>query len=287
MRSARSVAHAALRRGSRTVLLTYPGLGLGNYLYFVLRAHMLQRQGRDYRVVQTGGIESWLGSISTLGDYLVRPEEVRVRDRREHITPSFFQAFNDDFTRDQLEDFVSEVLLPAPLFNDWRARAEELREERVLTVNVRRGDYYEVEEFRQIYGFDVESYVRAAVDQAQLEQGRFGRVHVVSDGVAWCRANLRWLHDYADVVSFVGADETPQQHLRDVALSPALVLANSTFSFWGAYISNVVHQHNHGSVWAPRFFGRGLYTSDGSAWQLDPGWRVVEELQEPSPGVAR
>lgn len=279
MRSARDIARTAIRRGDRTVLLTYNGLGLGNYLYFLLHAHTLAAQGRNYRVARVDTIEPWLASLPSLDRYLVRFGDIRLRDRREHIPASFLQGFDQDFSRSELTNFVSDVLLTAPMFQDWHARAAELREERVLTVNIRRGDYYEVEKFRRIYGFDVASYVHDAVREANSKLGPFGRIHVVSDGISWCRTNLPWLHDYSHAVSFVGEDEKPEQHLRDLSLSPVLVLPNSTFSFWAAYISNVVHEHNHASVWAPRFFGRGLYSGDGSAWQLDPWWNVIEDVR--------
>lgn len=277
MSSWRRAVLATVRRGRRTILLTYPGLGLGNHLYFALRAHRLSSARRSYRVALDDGMQPWLAVLPTLRDYYVRPADVRPWDRREHISSTFFQAFGHDFGRNDLEGFIDQKLLSSPLFTGWRERSSQLAQEGVLTVNVRRGDYYAAEAFRRIYAFDVASYVHLAVTEAHRSRGDFGRIHVVSDGVEWCREHLRWLEDYADKVTFVGS-ESPQQHFVDVALSPMLVLTNSTFSFWGAYISDVVHGTHPSGVWAPRFFGRGLRPEGSSAWQLDPQWNVIEDV---------
>lgn len=258
------------------MLLTYDGLGIGNLLYFALHAHRLRAEGRDYRVEANDALSPWLTVLPGLRPYFVDSRRIRPWDRREHIASGFFQAFGTDFGRADLEGFVSGVLLASPLFADAPTRAARLLEEDVLTVNVRRGDYYAVEEFRRIYGFDVAAYVRRAIAAAVEEHGRFGRIHVVSDGTDWCRAHLPWLAESADRVTFVDPSASTQDHLVDLALSPALVLANSTFSYWGAYIGNVLHGDNHGSVWAPRFFGRGLRPEGSDAWQLDPRWRAVD-----------
>ena len=273
----RRVVEAA-RRGHRTVLLTYPGLGVGNHLYFALRAHRLSREGRDYRVTVQPGMERWLEVMPALRPYYLGPRDVRPWDRREHISPSFFQGYGSDFSRGDLEAFISETMLGSPLFTGWEQRSALLADDRVLTVNVRRGDYYAVEDFRRIYGFDVAAYVRLAVAEAHRARGGFGRIHVVSDGVEWCREHLAWLAEFADDLTFVDPLDAAEQHLVDVALSPVLILTNSTFSFWGAYISNVIHRGNAADVWAPRFFGRGLRPTGSSAWQLDPRWNVIEDV---------
>src|SRR3954463_13613148 len=77
------------RRSNRTVLLTYPGLGVGNYLYFALRAYLLSGEGRDYRVTLDDGVRPWLAVMPALQSYFVEHSDVRLLERREHISPSF------------------------------------------------------------------------------------------------------------------------------------------------------------------------------------------------------
>jgi hypothetical protein len=95
---------------------------------------------------------------------------------------------------------------------------------------------------------------------------------VVSDDSGWCRENLSWLVGAADAVEF--SHNGPQRDLARLASASRLILANSTFSYWGAYISDVVHDGSAGSVVAPRFHVRDL--EQGRAWQLDPRWQVID-----------
>jgi hypothetical protein len=120
-----------LRHGNRTILCTYPGLRLGNYLYFALQAHIALSQGRDLRVLDTGLGDEWYTMFPALAGLMTN--RVGLFDRREDIPPLFYQAYGKDFSHDHLSRFIHEVLAfrsPSSFSTD------------TLTVNVRRGDYY-------------------------------------------------------------------------------------------------------------------------------------------------
>ncbi len=275
LRSARRTAVSALRRGHRTVLLAAPGPRLGNLLYFWLRAHARQERDREYVVRHTPEMDPWLPWFPRIAAELTVAEtDVRLLDDREHVGARFFQRFGVDFSRSELQSFVRAMVLPS------RAFAESLRPtlaaRSTLTVNVRRGDYYADPAFREMYGFDVEAYLRIAIAGAAERDGPVDRIHVVSDDVGWCATALPWLADHAPSVTYSSPSDGPRGHLLDIASARRLVLTNSTFSYWGAYISNVLHSDNHAEIWAPRFHSR---TYDrGRAWQLDERWSIVEDL---------
>ena len=260
---------------NRTVLATYPGLRLGNFLYFLLRARVKQSHGSDYRVVGTETMDEWWDRFPQLHDALViARQDVRWWHGREHLDPLFFQQFDVDFSRADLVGFISRFLLASPLFTQGDAEEPPV-DPHAVTVNVRRGDYYADSTFRGLYGFDVQGYLRVAL--SEVTAGRdITTIRVVSDGVDWCRENLGWLAEHADAVTYAGSQDGPHRNLLDIARSRRLVLTNSTFSYWGAYISNVIHGTNHDQVWAPRFHSRGV--DGGRAWQLDPHWHVVETI---------
>ncbi len=95
---------------------------------------------------------------------------------------------------------------------------------------------------------------------------------MVSDGLDWCREHLGWLDDRVEEVSYADG-ATPQRDLMEVASSARLVITNSTFSYWAAYISNATHG-TYAQTWAPRFFWR----SGRPTTSLDPRWTIVENL---------
>lgn len=97
---------------------------------------------------------------------------------------------------------------------------------------------------------------------------------VVSDDVTWCRRELAWLADLV-VVRHLD-DPAPVRDFAAVAGARRMVITNSTFSYWAAHLSNLVHGDNHAEVWAPRFFDRTQ--NGGDSWLLDERWSIVEDL---------
>jgi hypothetical protein len=134
-------------------------------------------------------------------------------------------------------------------------------------INVRRGDYYSNPGLRERYGFDQLGYARAALAQV----GNVERALVVSDDPDWCRENLLEIVEAtSDVVHF--AERDPVSNFKAVAGASRIIGMNSTFTYWGAYISGVVHPSP--VVVMPRFHGRLALGTD--AHQLDPRWIAID-----------
>ncbi len=86
---------------------------------------------------------------------------------------------------------------------------------------------------------------------------------------------MRWLADQCEALEFENTAQPPEVHLAMLSNAPRLILANSTFSYWGGYLSS----WRFGSparVVAPWFHIRT--DLGGAAWQLDPRWSVVEDI---------
>lgn len=264
VRSRQALAHARAKSDRTVNCPPAEGIGLGNMLYFLLWAHAGRRAGLNWRVRSTSGIRQWCEVFPRLEGLLVEPEDVAFLD---HRVQDWSQDFHK-FPPVALPSFVTERLLPSqPL----RARMEGGAASD-LTINVRRGDYYSVPEYRARYGFDIPSYVRDAVQEVRAE-GAITRIRVVTDDPGWCRENLCFLEEVAPVSSW----GTPGDALADLAAlasSRRLVLANSSFSYWGAFLSNGWHGDNHGLVWTPNFHERGIY--GGLPYHVDPRWHAVE-----------
>lgn len=238
------------------------GIGVGNMFSFWLWGHYGQATGRDWWVLQTDAMRPWLEVFPRIEPLLLARDELRFSDARECDWSQDFDKFPEQF----LPDFVRERLLRSDL-----PVSRELSED-VVTVNVRRGDYYSDPQLRLLYGFDVRGYVRAAMHGARQQQA-ITRVDVVSDDPGWCAAELGFLAEFGEVTYQRGGDGAVE-NLAQLASARRLVLTNSTFSYWGAYLSNGVYGDNHALVWAPAFHRRGI--NGDKAFQLDPRWSVVE-----------
>lgn len=266
-RRAASAGLALVRRGPREVSWTPQiKMGVGNFLYLWLWAHRKRALGTPASVRFHPAMAPWLETWPRVRELVVHDRDIRFTDLR---TLDLAQGWDIHFSRDDLEDFIRTRLLTAPAFQSLPPASPT-----DLVVNVRRGDYYSNVTFRGQYGFDIPAYLRVALGVAATD-GPCDGIQVVSDDPAWCRARLGWLATHTNRLSFAEPAQNPLGHLLTLASAHRLVLANSTFSYWGAYLSNVLHD-NHGKVIAPRFHARHI--RGGAAFQLDPRWSVVEDI---------
>jgi hypothetical protein len=259
------LAHSVERRvrtGPREVVWSpQSGLGFGNMLYAYLYAGTRRAEGHDCRVLTAPVMHAWLPAFPELRRLTIERDEVQWRDRREW---QWRDHFGDDFDRATLADFVGQYLTGA--------ETPEVDPERVV-VNVRRGDYYDQPHFRGTYSFDIASYVEIALAR-MASRGPIPEVAFVSDGLDWCRLKLDApARRFAREVTYLDAD--PSTSFETVAGARRIVGTNSTFSYWAGYVSSVRQDHQ-GHVVMPRFHAR--LGDDWSAYQLDPGWDVVDDI---------
>jgi len=103
-----------------------------------------------------------------------------------------------------------------------------------VSVHVRRGDYVTNPGMAKLHGvLPLDYYERALrVVAERVERPTF---FVFSDDTAWARANVR----VAGETHFVGADArtNAREDLRLMTLCRHHIIANSTFSWWGAWLA--------------------------------------------------
>ena len=262
--------------GRRVVNWTPEFMGFGNQLYLWAWAHARRHEDTPHRVLIVERSRYWLPHFPAVRPYLVEASDVSFWDHRDHFYARKEEHSGDPrgFTDESRAEFVRDWILTSPALQD--AGRGELTDDRVLTLNVRRGDFYSNPWHRPEYAFDVESYVREAVPRTIDQDGPVRRIHVVSDDLVWCRNHLGWLTSYADEVTEPDPSAQPIDHFRDVVSSRRLVIANGTFSLWGAAISRVLLDAPQRTVWAPAFFQRRY--GPGRCVEYDQDWSFVDAL---------
>ena len=94
---------------------------------------------------------------------------------------------------------------------------------------------------------------------------------IVSDDPEWCRTHIQELvQARGGTVAY--ATPHAEDNLFALARSEAIIGANSTFSYWGAYLADAFH--DGARIVMPRFHARMAQGSD--AFQLDPRWVSLE-----------
>ncbi|MFC5410893.1 alpha-1,2-fucosyltransferase [Larkinella bovis] len=113
-------------------------------------------------------------------------------------------------------------------------------------IHVRRGDYITNPNAREVHGFAGETYYRNAIAhlREQLEGIHF---FAFSDDMAWVKARLGpVLKTVTYVEGNTGTDSWQDLYL--MSLCPHAIVANSSFSWWGAWL----HSAPKRTVVAPR-----------------------------------
>ncbi len=100
-----------------------------------------------------------------------------------------------------------------------------------ISLHVRRGDYLTL----AAHAICSEAYYRAALERVVAQTGIAPRVFVFSDDPDWAKANLD-LPCEKVVVDFNGP-ETDYEDLRLMGLCQHNIIANSSFSWWGAWLN--------------------------------------------------
>jgi hypothetical protein len=279
LRTASSAVLSPLRSrfGRRLVNWTPEFMGFGNHLYLWEWAYT----GRDApvarRVLMTEKMRPWAALVPDFSRrFIVERDEVGFLDQRDFLWARPLEHSGDPrgYTEATRARFVQDCLVPSPLLPG--VGTGQLAADDVLTLNVRRGDYYSNPHHRPLHAFDVEAYLREAVGRSVDADGPLARIHVVSDDVAWCRERLDFLPRHAPEVTYSQPTASPASNFLDVCSSRRLVITNSTFSIWAAGVSTVVFGDNAAQIWAPAFFMASY--EPGRCYEYDQAWSFVDEL---------
>lgn len=265
IRGARDNVLRLLRHGSRVVFeAPLEGVNFGNFLYFWLHAHQARRRNVTELVMAPPVLFEWVNDYPRLRRLTIAPREVRLTDRRVFEWNS---RFGLDFSRDDLTGFIAEYLLDSPR-GFWVDRSWG------VTVNIRRGNYYSVPHLRGTYSFDIPAYLEAALERL-ASSGPAGDILVISDDPDWCELKLDTMLKGAGASVTYLRGVPPASQFDVLSRSRRIIGTNSTFSYWGAYVSTVRYGRS-GHVIMPRFHAR--LGDEPWAYQLDPEWDVVDDL---------
>lgn len=136
-----------------------------------------------------------------------------------------------------------------------------------ISMHVRRGDYVALPDNHPLCS---EEYYRRAIDYIEAQVGS-ARVLVFSDDIEWCRTV------FAGPKFRFSEGNDQATDLALMARCDHHVIANSSFSWWGAWLS----PNDKKLVVAPRIW-RGIKAKNPEAPdQTPPGWLRMEDPESP------
>ena len=227
-----------LRRGEKFILLSYPISRGGNWLYLWARAATLRHHGTDKASLLYGpGMEAWTEEFPKLASITAPESEYGFFTRRSGYFPADIET---DIREEDLHYFIREYLLSSETFSERLAKMQNVVDENSLVINIRRGDYYSVPQINEFFGIDTVTYVEEALKKLQ-DTVTPSRIIFVSDDFQWCVDNLSHLNSVAPCI-FEKQGSGMFDDLALVASAPYLILTNTTFGYWGAYIGELLAQ---------------------------------------------
>ncbi|MEU4207245.1 alpha-1,2-fucosyltransferase [Rothia terrae] len=252
-----------VRNGENLVIFAPPYARGGNWLYEWAYAYENGvMNNRAVRVCYIEGMDLWIKEFPKLENLTIRKKDIPLRDQR---APGFFQDIEN---RNMLDSFVHNILTDSPSFKKRLEKFNGLGSND-LVINVRRGDYYSNEAIRRNFGIDTVNYISKATREA-FAHHQYQRIFVVSDDLVWCEKNLDFLQDYAPT-DFTKHGSCMFDDLAFLASASALILTNTTFGYWGAYIAEALRSV---TVYAPNMHER--FTSEHpEVMQHRAGWIKV------------
>ena len=148
-----------------------------------------------------------------------------------------------EHSRDTLRQYLQ---LPKELVEVVRGAVPEIESDFSIALHVRRGDYVKLQALYNV--LDVNYYIRAL----DLVKTRIDNIIIVSDDISWCKEHLESRLPHKLVYSPF------QDHLQDFVLlhlARTLVIANSSFSWWAAFLKHInrrrAFKHEEVRVFAP------------------------------------
>jgi hypothetical protein len=168
---------------------------------------------------------------------------------------------------------AAELSAAQPLSPESEAVAEAISRGPSVMLHVRRGDYVTLTSAATLHGTLGLSYYEAALQRVR-EQVEGARYFVFSDDIAWCREHLPL--DAAEAV-YVG-NNTGANAWQDLLLMARChhhIIANSSFSWWGAWLADQRFGESDHMVIAPsRWFagkpGEDLSNRFPAHWVVQP-----------------
>ncbi|MEK7212332.1 MAG: alpha-1,2-fucosyltransferase [Patescibacteria group bacterium] len=134
--------------------------------------------------------------------------------------------------REVREDFS----FRAPLTSELKVIGERMGQDDSVCLHVRRGDYVTNPNASREIGFVGKNYYERALEFI-VKRVPSPRFFVFSDDIPWCRENLRT----GFLTEFIGADYAGgrwYEHLELMTLCKHFVIANSSFSWWAAWLGS-------------------------------------------------
>lgn len=231
----RALDVARSRRSAPTIQFTPEAVRGGNILYYWQWAYLGRSEGQRRAVLETSHMLPWIEEFPVLAELTVARSSIGPFDQRAFATR---HHYGSSFSTQENREFCRWLIEGSPAFLSRLDQARQVIDDSTCVVNVRRGDYYSVPEFRAEFGIDIRSHVIEALEILERRGRLSDDLLIVSDDPEWCRTNLSEILPSAP--RFLAHRSSMFDDLAALATARSLVLSNSTFAYWGSFLASTL-----------------------------------------------
>ncbi|MBK26568.1 MAG: alpha-1,2-fucosyltransferase [Halobacteriovorax sp.] len=151
-------------------------------------------------------------------------------------TPIYLDGYWQTLSHiEEVEDELRKDLVLKNIPDTYKPILKEIRSSNSVSIHVRRGDYITNSKNKNLFGECDREYYQRAIEKLQDETKEL-RFFVFSDDIKWAEENLDLPKntEYVDKIS----PNIPAVSMYLMSQCKNHIIANSTFSWWGAWLSN-------------------------------------------------
>jgi hypothetical protein len=174
--------------------------------------------------------------------------------KNTHLTgywqsPNYFEAIR--------QNLLNEFTLREKPDKNTYPLIDQLQQQNSVSIHIRRGDYVSNPEYLKIHGLCSLEYYRAAIDYI-CSKVTYPVFYFFSDDMQWVKENLKTEYPAVYVSGTPEGKDHYEMHL--MSLCKHNIIANSSFSWWGAWLN----RNEHKTVIAPKQWmgDAGIDTTD-------------------------
>lgn len=164
-------------------------------------------------------------------------KSISFNDEYLHIqSPAFLSGYwqSEKYFIENKSIITNELTIKVPASDENQKLLNDINNCNAVSLHIRRGNYVSVKEFNQVLGTCSLEYYASAIKyiEERLPNPVF---YVFSDDITWAKQNLLSEHKFV----FVDINDAKHDY-EDVRLMQHCkhhILANSTFSWWGAWLN--------------------------------------------------
>ena len=129
----------------------------------------------------------------------------------------------------------SELSFREPISGDNARMGERIGSGPSVSMHIRRGDYVTNAKAQAAHGSTDLAYYQRALDTVRSQSGQDPVVYLFSNDPDWVRDNIKLDAELVPVA--INDGKTAHEDLRLMSLCGHNIIANSTFSWWGAWLN--------------------------------------------------